>query len=585
MSQSLPKITEQMIRGRVGSRSFARGQRYFEDGAIFNARREGMTLKALCQGSAASPYRVEVTLSQKGIASASCSCPVGAGGHCKHVAALLLTWLHEPETFRETQPLPQRLEALSKDALIKLIQRVIDHDPELESTIDMWIPAMTGQGSVDVEAVRDRVYRIMDHISYEWGASHAAASELYEVVTEGEMLENAGQWWEAAQVYGVIAEELMDAYDEAYDEEGEFADIMEECGAGLGRCLAKVHDPEQREELLEQLYGIVVWDIHEGGYGSGGGAHLALVEETTPEERAMVAEWVREELEKLKGKQGSSAQWRMKALGGLLADLLKDTLDDEAYLQLCRETGRRVDLVVKLAALGRLDEVRREAASLSDSELKKATRHIDEELGQRNLARELLSARAESTRDTRILDLLLAWAREDGDIDELFRLARRRFEIQTNLANYQAYRDIGRKRGDWEAVRGEILRSLEQEGMWQLLVEILLDEKAYDEAIVAFGSWRQHETWSGDYFMARVADALAEARPQVAMEIYAELVEQFVAHRDRSSYAQAAQFLKRIRDILIREGETRLWDDLIASFRQRYKRFPALQDELNKAGL
>ncbi len=56
-----------------------------------------MTLKALCQGSAASPYRVEVTFSQKGIASTNCSCPVGAGGYCKHVAALLLTWLHEPE--------------------------------------------------------------------------------------------------------------------------------------------------------------------------------------------------------------------------------------------------------------------------------------------------------------------------------------------------------------------------------------------------------------------------------------------------------------------------------------------------------
>ncbi len=30
MSQSLPRITEQIIRDRVGSQSFARGQRYFK---------------------------------------------------------------------------------------------------------------------------------------------------------------------------------------------------------------------------------------------------------------------------------------------------------------------------------------------------------------------------------------------------------------------------------------------------------------------------------------------------------------------------------------------------------------------------
>ncbi len=333
------------------------------------------------------------------------------------------------------------------------------------------------------------------------------------------------------------------------------------------------------------MYEIVAWDINEGGYGAGDRAYLALMEETTPEERAMVAEWVRKALEKIKGKQGSSAQWRMEAFGGLLIDLLKDTLGDEAYLQLCRETGRRVDLVVKLAALGRLDEVRREAVSLSDYDLLKVTRHINEDLGQRNLARELLSMKADSTNDTRILDQLLAWAREDGDIDVSFRLARRRFEMRPDMESYRTWRDIGRKREDWETVRGEILRSLEQKGAWRLLVEILLDEKAYDEAIAAFGSWRQQAPWGGYHFMVRVAEALAEARPQAAMEMYGEAVEQLVVHRKRPSYAEAAQLLKRIRDILIREGETKLWDNLIASFRQRYKRLPALQDELNKARL
>ena len=587
MPDNLPQITERAIQNWVSEPSFSRGRRYFRNGAIFDARREGDTIKALCQGSASSPYRVRVTLSSSGVADAECSCPVGADGHCKHVAALLLTWLHHPEYFREAPPLAQRLRALDKDALIKLIQRMIDREPDLEAAVEVWISAMTGQGTIDAESLRRRVHRIIDHIPYEWGASYAAAAELQEVVKEGGMLEDAGRWWEAAQFYGVIAEELMKSYGNIYEEEGEFVDVLAECGEALGRCLAEVRDPEQRQTVLRRLYEMVAWDIDQGGYGAGDWAHIALVEETTPEERAMVAQWVQKALEEEKRKDTAefSRKWRLQAYGGLMIDLLKDVLDDEAYLQLCRESGRQQDVVVKLVQMGRVDEARREAASLSDYELLMVAQQIEKEPRRRKLARELLFTRADSTSDTRILGQLLAWAREDGDADVLFRLAQRRFEMRPDLASYQAWREIGRQRGDWETVRAEILRSLEQLGAWRLLVEILLDEKAYDDAIAAFGSWRQKTSWGGRHFMVRVAEALVEARPQAAMAIYAEAVEQLVAQRKRPSYAEAAQLLKRIRDILIRQGNARGWDDLIASFRQQYKRLPALQDELNRAGL
>src|SRR2546429_447885 len=50
-----------------------------------------------------SPYRVEATLCPTGgksartLADTFCSCP--RGGFCKHLVALLLIWLHEPESF------------------------------------------------------------------------------------------------------------------------------------------------------------------------------------------------------------------------------------------------------------------------------------------------------------------------------------------------------------------------------------------------------------------------------------------------------------------------------------------------------
>ena len=48
---AIPRLTEKAIECRVGERSFALGERYFRDGAIFDARLQGQTLKARCEGS------------------------------------------------------------------------------------------------------------------------------------------------------------------------------------------------------------------------------------------------------------------------------------------------------------------------------------------------------------------------------------------------------------------------------------------------------------------------------------------------------------------------------------------------------
>lgn len=95
----LPRVTESDIHHWIGERSFGRGLGYFQRGHILNPRLQGDTLKARCLGSHPQPYHVQVTLGRDGIVAGECSCPVGAGGHCKHAAALLLTWLHNPDAF------------------------------------------------------------------------------------------------------------------------------------------------------------------------------------------------------------------------------------------------------------------------------------------------------------------------------------------------------------------------------------------------------------------------------------------------------------------------------------------------------
>jgi len=147
----IPQFSEDDIPKRVGERSFERGRRYFQGGAIRNARRQGPTLKAYCEGSRPEPYRVQVTFGSKGIEEADCSCPVGAGGHCKHVAALLLTWLHRPEEFREVEELDKALERRSKAELIALIKQMLLLWPELEEILETPLPR-TGRRRTPVDS-------------------------------------------------------------------------------------------------------------------------------------------------------------------------------------------------------------------------------------------------------------------------------------------------------------------------------------------------------------------------------------------------------------------------------------------------
>jgi uncharacterized Zn finger protein len=87
----IPNLTQKDVQTWTNEKYFQRGHSYFQGDAIYGQRRSGMTIKSKCSGTQAPFYRQEVTFNEKGIQSAKCTCPVGAGGHCKHAIALLLT--------------------------------------------------------------------------------------------------------------------------------------------------------------------------------------------------------------------------------------------------------------------------------------------------------------------------------------------------------------------------------------------------------------------------------------------------------------------------------------------------------------
>ena len=158
MPESMPAVSAETISDWVGLRNFQLGRSYLEDGALFDLRLQGATLKARCQGSMPQPYRLRVALGDGKVKDADCSCPVGSGGRCKHAAALLLTWLEQREAFRVVAELDADLERRSKGELVVLIKQMLQLQPDLESLLEMPLPGSYGRSvPVNPEICRRQV--------------------------------------------------------------------------------------------------------------------------------------------------------------------------------------------------------------------------------------------------------------------------------------------------------------------------------------------------------------------------------------------------------------------------------------------
>ncbi|MDE0556390.1 MAG: SWIM zinc finger family protein, partial [Candidatus Poribacteria bacterium] len=140
-----PNITEDQIKDRCTQKVFARGEDYFYEEAIENAMFHGSTLSANCQGSEYEPYCVSVELTSTGIADADCSCPYDWGGDCKHIVALLLTYVHEPEIIRSVDPILTALAEKPRTTLLRIISELLKRDPTL-------VPIVSTYADVDEEA-------------------------------------------------------------------------------------------------------------------------------------------------------------------------------------------------------------------------------------------------------------------------------------------------------------------------------------------------------------------------------------------------------------------------------------------------
>jgi catechol 2,3-dioxygenase-like lactoylglutathione lyase family enzyme len=457
--------------------------------------------------------------------------------------------------------------------------------------------------------------------------------ELLAVKETADSLAQQQDYLEAATIYETLVTEIFEKshlyfdegaeYDDYYEEEWYYPEeegldeLVRECIAALGNCLADEQaDRVAREKIIEALFEIYQHDLQAGNsLGFATSASEQLVEYTTPLERQTIAAWIRVVLTDEEEEVSSSQR---KAYGKFLLDLEKDILDDETYLRICRETGRTSDLIDRLLTLGRIDEAARETQHIDDySLLGLADLFIQH--GQDAVAESLVRARIlapirpayttaglllrsqagraeEEKPDWRVLEWLQKYYQTRGNHDAELEIVETLFRTQPSLRRYQELRDLARQLDRWEIVRPELLAFLEQATNTTLLIQIALDEGDIDHALQLLKGTvkkdRYGYTYNASYgyyvygnIALEVAKAAEETRPRDAIELYRQYAERLIAMRERKNYQAACTYLVKMRALYEKLDEGEAWTSYINALREQNRNLRALKEELMKAGL
>ena len=581
------QITEEQIHAHCGATNVSRGRAYHKQGAVVERTRTGNNLRAKCYGSMPAPYRLTATLANRQIPIATCSCPVGGGGSCKHVAALLFAWLHEPDSFSELDALAELLGNRSQENLIELILKMVQREPDLESLIRLPPPQEPRQ-SLDAELVARQVRRILEDSDWEYGDEYETAGEIEEVIEQGVPYLEAGNIANAVTVFATCAQEVMDGYDNVYDHDGEVANTLDTCAAYLVDCLGETDDRSLRAQILRHLFDIHMWDVDFGGIDVGYDAQIALLEQTTPEERAVVIEWVQERIKA--NKRDTTSDWTRQTLGHFLLQLSADEMDDEQFLAICRQSGRHQDLIRKLLELKRVEEAVEVARPISAYDLLQvADDFVKQGHPQEIEALAFAHITSGNRIDQRLLTWLVAHLRQTGRAQEALDLATQRYDWRKNLQSFIAVQEVAEDLGLRTETTKKMCAALEEAKEHSLLVAVYIHEKQIDLALVNYERARnvQNRGFAFNFtpLTLQLARAAEESHPAHAVQLYIEAAELEISRRSRDNYATAATYVARTKPLYERMGKPEQWAEIVQHIRTEHKNLPAMKDEFNRAGL
>ena len=501
------------------------------------------------------------------------------------------------------QDIESTLGHLSKADLLTLIKRMVQLYPDLAGLIETAQQGTPSQKPQRLPFNPEFYRRQVDEIFYTtdrntWGSEGRAAGPLLRIVDIGNDYVQQQDYADAATLYDIIVRGILDNYDSFrwHPYEGDLDDVVEECVEGLGRCLrGEQGDTAVRKQIIQTLYDVYDFDssLENDEPVMSGRVPSMLVRWTTLEERLMIAMWVREAFD-LDIDWHADDVSESEDFDDFLLGLEADTIDDETFLRICRQTESYDYLIERLLKHGRLEEALAEAQHVDNYDILEVAYILDEQ-GHEAAAEHLIEERVTKSNDTDLLQWLKERYQARGDSTDALDMAQRLFRAYSLAATIERYREIrqlAQQLDRWESVRAEIMAYVQQSHNTALQIEIALDEGQIELALQLLQAERQTEDrrngpyGSGNFNVGiEVAKAAEESHPQKSIEIYQAYVETRIEWRGRENYQVACQYLTSIRRLYQKLGRNDAWTTYIVALREQHRNLPALRDELAKAKL
>jgi hypothetical protein len=442
---------------------------------------------------------------------------------------------------------------------------------------------------VNTAPFRRELRRALDH--YEGWGDRTAEYAVYETVRSAKEFAAQGDWQAARQIYSAILEEASDSDFYPFDDEGDFLIALQQVVAGIIECLDQAEiaeSDEERQAALNSLLSAYIWDMDIGGIGLSDEIPAALLAKMKPAD----IPYIRQEIEAAQTRklQSPYGEWGAEAYGGFLMELdVLDSTDPEIVLARLRDQRMHRLLFQKLLELGRVEE----AIKVVEEQLTNPHHRLQAveqlaEAGQAGTGIRLANVTLQQAFDKRLAAWLLTQYQAQGDFAAHLQLQEHRMKVSPSEHHYAELKQAAEQQGKWGTLHPEIIEWLKAHQHWATLTRVYLHDEEWDaawEALKRVPAAKSSMVWEHDRLVWETAQRSRSARPRLAIPVYVQQARANITRRQRQHYAQAAQLLKEVRELYQQLQDEQGWRDFIKGIRAEFKNLPALQDELNKAGL
>ena len=582
-------ITEAIIRNRTSGQSFERGNDYYHTGAVLDLQKRGNTLLAQVEGSDYDPYEVTVKL-EPGQISTECTCPYDWGGDCKHIVAVLLTYLRQSERVSERPPIEDLLAGLGETDLRELLFQLLSTEPRLVNWVEGQLAIQTApkqeshigqarprQTSLDATAFRRQAQSIMMSHDHRWGEGSDVPDRILDLARKADPFIEGGDGRNALLVLEPIAEIFVDSWHEVDHYGEDSATVFEAMGAMFAEAILSVD--LSAAECKALAHKMTLWQGELSNYGLddvGFDAAIAAAEQG----------WAYPPLQKVleghiteKGAWEGEAPWYADDLTLARLNVLERQGRTTEYLYLAEAEGQTALYLTMLVKAGRGEEsvayAKKYMATADESlALAQALREHQQPMEALEVAERGLSLSGQTT-------ILARWLRDFSA--EMFqpeislRAARATFTETFSVEDYQAVKIAAGAK--WPVIKPEILQLLAKASTsFTGKIEIYLQEGMVDEAVRAF----DHDSYISYHILEPVVEAAWQSHPVWVIKQCQRQAEPIMDKGQSGRYHHAVRWLERARRSYLAMNRADDWsrylERVISKHARKYSLRPRLEE-------